>query len=110
MEEQNKNGKVVNMDNSANSQNEGQEKLSYEELNNAAIQLSKENAYLKSQLKGASDALRTFSRLDYLFRVVECAGSNRNNSVTFANDFVEKCVEEIQNLMTLPEETENKEK
>lgn len=108
MEEQNKNGKVVNMGDAANAQNGRQEKLSYEELNNAAIQLSKENAYLKSQLKGASEALRTFSRLDYLFKVVECTGSNRNNSVTFANDFVEKCIEEIQTIMTLPEEIEEK--
>lgn len=91
-----------------------EKKLSYEELNNAAIQLSKENQYLRAQLQGANRALSTYNELDYLFRVVECAGANRNNSVCFADEFVEKCVGRIQEIMTPPkeeaQEEENKEK
>lgn len=106
MEEQKKTSKVVSMENVANNQKEEQKKLSYEELGKVAVQLSNENTYLKNQLRNASEALRAFSRLNYLFKVVELVGNNRNNSITFDQEFVGKCVEEIQKTMTLPEETE----
>lgn len=81
-----------------------QEKLTHEQLNNVCVQLSQENQYLKQQLTQASKVLNTFNRLDYLFRVVECEHSNKNNSVSFASEFVEQCIREIQDIMTVPEE------
>ena len=41
-----------------------------------------------------------FKRLDYLFKVVE-------NGKVFKQEFLEKCITEIEELMTVPEE-ENK--
>jgi len=87
-----------------------QQKLTYEQLNNACVQLSQQNQYLRQQLEQANKVLNTFSRLDYLFKVIECDHNNKINSVSFSRDFVEKCVNEIQILMTIPEDKEeNKE-
>ena len=38
-----------------------------------------------------------FKRLDYLFKVVE-------NGHMFKQDFLDKCIAEIEELMTVPEE------
>lgn len=43
-----------------------------------------------------------FKRMDYLFKVVE------NNKV-FSSNFVEKCTNELEELMKLPEETKEEE-
>ena len=43
-----------------------------------------------------------FKRLDYLFKVVE-------NGHMFKQDFFEKCIAEIEELMTVPEETDKEE-
>lgn len=43
-----------------------------------------------------------FKRMDYLFKVVE------NNKV-FSSDFVKKCINELEELMKLPEETKEEE-
>lgn len=40
-----------------------------------------------------------FKRLDYLFKVVE-------NGSAFKQDFFEKCIMEIEELMTVPEDVE----
>ena len=97
MEEQKNKTKEIKMD-------ADKEKLTYEQLNNACVQLSQENQYLKQQLNQASKVLNTFSRLDYLFRVVECDHNNKSNSVSFSVEFVEQCIKEIQEIMTVPEE------
>lgn len=47
----------------------------------------------------AAEEQLSYKRLDYLFKVVEYAGS-------FDMDFVKKCVEEIQESITIPEEQE----
>ena len=110
MEEQKNNSKEVKMQTVKGQQDnnaQNQQELSYEDLKTAAIQLSKENQYLKAQLQGATETLRTINRLDYLFKVVEVSHNNRSNEVSFATDFVEKCIDEIQKVMTPPEEPEN---
>lgn len=84
-----------------------EEKLTYEQLNSACVQLSQQNQFLKQRLQQAEKVLNTFSRLDYLFRVIECDHNNRNNSPSFTTDFVEMCIKEIQELMTMPEESED---
>lgn len=80
-----------------------QQKLSYEELENVARQLSEQSKSLYTKLQEAN-MFNTFKRLDYLFKVVEFESSF--NDV----DFVEKCKSEIKDLMIVPEPEEIPEK
>ena len=100
MEEQKK--KVVEM----KPQEQRSEKMSYEQLENVAHQLSEQNRQLFAKLQELNMA-NVFKRLDYLFKVVE-------NGHMFKQDFLEKCIAEIESLIEVPEqedkpETENKE-
>ena len=101
MEEQKE--KVVEMQ-PTTKETERPEKMSYEQLENVAHQLSEQNRQLFVKLQELNMA-NMFKRLDYLFKVVE-------NGHIFKQDFFEKCIAEIEELMTVPEETEedNKEK
>ena len=94
MEEQKKETKTEDM------------KVSYEKLKEIAVQLSKENAYLKQRLQGCTEALNAVSRLDYLLRIVEVDRNSRHFQASFDREFVESCIEEIQQAMTLPEQKE----
>lgn len=73
-------------------------KLTYEELENVCHQLSEQSQTLYRKLQEAN-MNNMFKRLDYLFAVVE-------NEVSFPEDFVKKCVDEIVTSMTIPEATE----
>lgn len=75
-----------------------QEKMSYEQLENIAHQLSEQSKHLYAKLQEAN-MLNMFKRLDYLFKVVE-------NSHAFNNSFVDKCISEIEGLITIPESEE----
>lgn len=75
------------------------EKMSYEQLENVAHQLSEQSKQLYMQLQNANMS-NMFKRLDYLFKVVE-------HSHMFKLDFVNKCINEIEDFMTIPEETED---
>ena len=92
MEEQKK--KVVEM----KSQVQRPEKMSYEQLENVAHQLSEQNRQLFAKLQELNMA-NMFKRLDYLFKVVE-------NGHMFKQDFLEKCIADIEEIMTVPEEAE----
>lgn len=70
-------------------------KMSYEQLENVAHQLSEQVRQLYAKLQ-ESNLENMFKRLDYLFRVVE-------NAHSFSVDFVNKCTSEIESLMTLPD-------
>ena len=99
MEEQKK--KVVEMQ-PVTKETERPEKMSYEQLEQVAHQLSEQARQLYSQLQ-KSNMTNMFKRLDYLFKVVE-------NGHMFKQDFFEKCIAEIEELMTVPEvEKDNKE-
>lgn len=74
------------------------EKMSYEQLENIAHQLSNQAKQLYAKLQEAN-MVNMFKRLDYLFKVVE-------NAHAFNEEFVAKCVTEIEELMTVPEEVE----
>lgn len=76
------------------------EKLSYEQLENVAHQLSEQNKQLYARLQEAN-MVNIFKRMEYLFKVIE-------NGHAFSNEFVNKCVSEIEDLMTIPESEENK--
>lgn len=88
---------------------EKQEKLSYEDLQSYAIDC-------ESKLKGLSEKYnelvreyinlkqsQVFIRLEFLFKVV-------NAPSMFSQNFINQCVEEIQELLTIPEEDKMKSK
>ena len=95
MEEQKK--KVVEM----KSQVQRPEKMSYEQLENVAHQLSEQNRQLFAKLQELNMA-NMFKRLDYLFKVIE-------NGHMFKQDFLEKCIAEIESLITIPKQEEESE-
>lgn len=97
MEEQK--GKVVEM--SPQTKEAKPQKMSYEELEQVANQLSEQARQLYNQLQ-KSNMSNMFKRLDYLFKVVE-SGSK------FRSDFLDKCIKEIEDIMTVPDDTENSE-
>lgn len=74
------------------------EKMSYEQLENVAHQLSEQNRQLFAKVQELN-MTNVFKRLDYLFKVVE-------NGHMFKQDFLEKCITEIENLMTVSEQEE----
>lgn len=85
--------------------NESAKKLTYKELEAAMYNLTeklnkayKDNQYLVNQLNGINN---TFTRLNYLFKVLE-------NSQHFNSDFIIKCADEIENTITVPEEIDTK--
>lgn len=78
-----------------------EKRLTYEQLNDVAIQLSQQLENAKKQLSAVNMA-NLFRRLDYLFKVVELNSS-------FDSEFVVNCTEEIKTLMTVPEEKEDSE-
>ena len=95
MEEQKK--KVVEM----KSQVQRPEKMSYEQLENVAHQLSEQNRQLFAKLQELN-MTNMFKRLDYLFKVIE-------NGHMFKQDFLEKCIAEIESLITIPKQEEESE-
>ena len=104
--EENKEVKVKNDSNEKNvKESIKNEKMSYEQLENIAHQLSEQAKQLYAKLQEAN-MTNIFKRLDYLFKVIE-------NSHAFSREFTNKCVAEIEDLMTIPqteENTENKDK
>lgn len=104
MEEKKIESKEIKMNSSQ--ENKSNEKLSYEELNNACMemseQLQRQNAYIQKMHKQMQemDIMLQTKRMDYLFKVVEL--SNSGSKYDFNADFVNTCVEEIQESLTIP--------
>lgn len=69
--------------------------LSYEDLKNIAGQLQQQNMQMRKALSELNYE-NMFKRLDYLFEVVKVPHM-------FSDEFVSKCSEEIQNMLTIPE-------
>ena len=103
MEEQKK-AKMEVMRNKESKETSENQKYTYEQLNNFCNELFQENQYLKQRLQQLEKFAQTINRLEYLFKVVEL--SNKNSTFGFDQDFVSSCIAEIQDLMTIPEETE----
>ena len=76
------------------------EKMSYEELENIAHQLSEQSRVLMQKLQEANMG-NMFKRLDYLFKIIEFEHR-------FDDNFTNKCVKEIQDMISIPEEDPNK--
>lgn len=73
-------------------------KLSYEELENVAHQLSDQSRELYNKLQEAN-MTNILKRLEYLFKVIE-------NNTVFPKEFTDKCIDEIINIMTIPDVNE----
>lgn len=69
--------------------------LSYEDLKNIAGQLQQQNMQMRKALSELNYE-NMFKRLDYLFEVVKIPHM-------FNDEFVGKCAEEIQSMLTIPE-------
>lgn len=72
------------------------QKLTYEQLENVAHQLSEQSKDLYTKLQ-ESNMENVFMRLKFLFEVVK-------NKDSFSKEFVSKCTLEIETIMTIPEE------
>ena len=97
---------------SEESKNQETKKLSYEELNQAASEMSMQLQRLSQQMGlerqkhqrelESCNMFNMFKRLDFLFKVVE-------NAPMFPAEFVESVTNEVVTLLSLPKEQENKE-
>jgi len=70
------------------------EKVSYEQMVNVANQLQSQNRELMIRLNSLADI---YHRLDYLFKVIV-------NADQFSKVFIAKCVKEVEEIMTIPEQ------
>lgn len=95
--EEKKEARIVNL-NPTQAPEDKPQKMSYEQLENIAHQLSEQAKTLYARLQETNMA-NMFKRLDYLFKIVE-------NAHAFNEAFVNKCVAEIEGLMTIPENEE----
>ena len=118
MEEQ-KNSKEVKMGVVKNGENKEQsQKLSYEQLNQACMELSQQNQQMNQYIQKLHQQVREMQsfiqtkRMDYLFEVVRISSQERKDSEypCFAKDFVEDCINEIQESLTIPKQTEEPKK
>ena len=97
---------------SEESKNQKTKKLSYEELNQAASEMSMQLQRLSQQMGlekqkhqrelESCNMFNMFKRLEFLFKVVE-------NAPMFPVDFVEGVTKEVVDLLSIPKEQENKE-
>jgi hypothetical protein len=82
-------------------------KISYEDLQKAAGQLYQQNQQLIAKCKQYEEQMQRLNnvevRLHYLFEVLD-KGSY------FDNDFIDTCVNEIKEIMTIKEEPEEENK
>lgn len=79
-------------------QKKEQAKLSYEELEGAAVQLQQRCIRLENRLRSID---MTSVRLGYLLKVVEIKD-------VFSEEFIARCSKEIEDLLTLEEAEETK--
>lgn len=82
---------------------EKEEKLTYEQLNDACQQLFQQNQQLARQLREAN-LTNMFRRLDYLFEVVRLADTIKDA------DFVNSCIDEIKDAIVVKEDAKEEEK
>lgn len=78
---------------------EKQQRLSYEQLNDVCSQLYQQNQQLSRQLQQLNMS-NMFKRLDYLFQVLNYS------SIIKDPDFINNCISEIKEAMTIKNEAE----
>lgn len=79
--------------------NQEEKKLTYDELVSACNNLYKQNIQLKEQNENLAFTLENVRRLNYLFSVLKYKD-------LFPTDFVDKCVQDIQEALTITKEEE----
>lgn len=95
--------KVVEMETGTKQDNSTEQKLTYEELLNRAKAMQEYITKLHMQLERMNEGY-FFKRLDCLFAVL------RYETVFKDADFINKCIEEIKEMLTLPEKEEESKK
>jgi hypothetical protein len=80
-------------------QKNNQEKLSYEKLEEVAVQLQQRCVMLENKLRSI-DLMSI--RLKYLFKVLDAKSS-------FSLEFINKCSDEIEEILTVEEESKPEE-
>lgn len=75
------------------------EKMSYEQLENVAAQLSDQNRKLTQRFESVANI---YNRLEFLFKVIE-------NFEKFNPEFSKRCATEIETIITIPEQTQQAE-
>ena len=115
MEEQKIVSKEVKM-NASKAEPVNEKKLSYEELSKVCADLDNQNRNMQAYIEKVHEQLRQMSmslqtkRMDYLFKVVDAANNKLiNGQYGFDSEFVQKCIDEIQESLTIPEETDKEE-
>lgn len=104
MEEQKKTKEVKMNTAVGGAKDNSDKKYSYDDLNDICNKLFQENRYLKYQLQQAQNALSTIDRLNYLFKVLEL--SKTEGYWKFDVDFINSCVGEVENALTIPVQEE----
>lgn len=92
------------------------QKLSYEELNQACAEMSQQiqqqNKYIQQlhkQMQEMNFMLQN-KRMEYLFSVIGVANNYKSSDYPcFDRQFVEECLAEIQESLTIPQQEEEKE-
>lgn len=91
-------------------------KLTYEQLNKVCGELSQQVQQQSNYIQQLHKKMQEMSfllqnrRMDYLFRVVETSNSYKSSDYPcFDRQFVEECLAEIQQLLTIPQKTEEEE-
>jgi len=75
------------------------EKMSYEQLENIAHQLSEQNRNMYAKLQELQSNMM-LKRLDFLFRVLE-------NEKMFPDEYIDSVVDEIRESLTIPDKEDN---
>jgi pyruvate carboxylase len=79
---------------------ESKKELSYQELQTVAVQLSEQNQRLQKSIQELN-VTNILNRLTFLFKVVE-------HKEVFTENFSKAVIKEIEELMTLPENSDTK--
>ena len=91
------------------------QKLSYEELNHACAEMSQQiqqqNKYIQMLHKEMQEMrfMLQSKRMEYLFKVVELNNNDRLNICNFKTEFVQNCIVEIEESLTIPQQEEKEE-
>lgn len=75
------------------------EKMTYEQLENIAHQLSEQNRNMYAKLQELQSNMM-LKRLDFLFRVLE-------NEKMFPDEYIDSVVDEIRESLTIPDKEDN---
>ena len=87
---------IENAQKNENTEAQGQKKYSYEELETICSNLAEERQKILAQLYTMEQILGS-RRMDYLFRIVSMSDK-------FNGEFVQTCIKELEESMTIPEE------